>query len=271
MFRIRTVDEQANLTHAATRGAHWNSDGLDSFHSPSGFLLTWVVVLFIPEHADRLAAEKAPLVKAILLFTLAAAAAGWSFYGEIRQRRWRFPAHAAMVAMLGVACMDVLAALATGCSRAAPASGAASGKVRARVSVTLRLALSTRSPDDGAAEGVVRVRSHVSACAADILVQQGQCDASSMVDSSARVVCSRSGPGGLRHCWSRSCQPVRAMRPQHGALHLDPRSYRFYYRRCEACHSGWRRQVRRGSHIARAGSGQASSAWRTKYHSRAGA
>jgi hypothetical protein len=68
-----------------------------------GLLLTWVVILLIPEHADRLAAEKTPLLKAILLFTLLAAAAGASFYGELRGRRWRFPALAAMLAMLGVA------------------------------------------------------------------------------------------------------------------------------------------------------------------------
>jgi uncharacterized membrane protein YwaF len=64
-----------------------------------GLLLTMIVILFIPEHADRLAAEKAPLVKAILLFTLLSASAAASFYGEIRTRRWRFPAHAAMVAV----------------------------------------------------------------------------------------------------------------------------------------------------------------------------
>jgi multisubunit Na+/H+ antiporter MnhF subunit len=62
-----------------------------------GLLMTMIVILLIPEHADRLAAEKAPLVKAILLFTLLSAAAAASFYGEIRTRHWRFPAHAAMV------------------------------------------------------------------------------------------------------------------------------------------------------------------------------
>ncbi len=64
-----------------------------------GLLMTMIVILFIPEHADRLAAERAPLMKAILLFTLLSAAAAASFYGEIRTRRWRFPAHAAMVAV----------------------------------------------------------------------------------------------------------------------------------------------------------------------------
>ena len=68
-----------------------------------GLILTGVVVLLVPEDADRLVAERGPLLKAILLFPLAAAAAGWSFYGEIRQRRWRFPAHALLVTLLGVA------------------------------------------------------------------------------------------------------------------------------------------------------------------------
>jgi hypothetical protein len=67
-----------------------------------GLILTGVVVLLVPDEADRLVAERGPLLKAILIFTLAAAAAGWSFYGEIRQRRWRFPAHATLLAMLGV-------------------------------------------------------------------------------------------------------------------------------------------------------------------------
>jgi hypothetical protein len=68
-----------------------------------GLLMTMTVILLIPEHADRLAAEKAPLVKAILLFTLLSTAAAASFYGEIRTRRWRFPAHAVMVAVLAAA------------------------------------------------------------------------------------------------------------------------------------------------------------------------
>ncbi len=66
-----------------------------------GLAMTWVVILFMPQHADRLAAEKAPLLQAILLFTLLSAAAGVSLYGEIRTRRWRLQAMAVMVAVLG--------------------------------------------------------------------------------------------------------------------------------------------------------------------------
>ena len=68
-----------------------------------GLGMTMIVILLIPEHADRLAAEKAPLLKAILLFTLLSAAAAASFYGEIRTRRWRFPAHLMMVGVLAAA------------------------------------------------------------------------------------------------------------------------------------------------------------------------
>ena len=68
-----------------------------------GLAMTWVVFLFMPQHADRIAAEKAPLLKAILLFTLLSVAAAASFYGEIRNRRWRLSAMAATVALLGVA------------------------------------------------------------------------------------------------------------------------------------------------------------------------
>jgi hypothetical protein len=68
-----------------------------------GLAMTWVVFMFMPQHAERLAAEKAPLLQAILLFTLLSAAAAASFYGEIRTRPWRPAAIAAMLALLGVA------------------------------------------------------------------------------------------------------------------------------------------------------------------------
>jgi hypothetical protein len=68
-----------------------------------GLALTWVVFLLMPQHADRLAAEKAPLLKAILLFTLLSAAAAAAFYAEIRTRQWRAPAIGAMLALLAVA------------------------------------------------------------------------------------------------------------------------------------------------------------------------
>ena len=68
-----------------------------------GLTLTWIVFLFLPEYSDRLAPERAPLARAIGIFTLIALTAAASFYGEIRSRRWRGITHAAMVALLGVA------------------------------------------------------------------------------------------------------------------------------------------------------------------------
>lgn len=67
-----------------------------------GLSLTWIVLLFMPEHAERFAGEQAPLLKAIALFTVMSAAAAISFYGEIKGRSWRGAAHASTLAMLGV-------------------------------------------------------------------------------------------------------------------------------------------------------------------------
>jgi hypothetical protein len=64
-----------------------------------GLALTWVVFLLLPEHAERLAAERAPLARAIGLFTLLAVASGASFYGALTGRPWRVAAYAALVAL----------------------------------------------------------------------------------------------------------------------------------------------------------------------------
>jgi hypothetical protein len=66
-----------------------------------GLLLTWITLLFLPEYAQQLTQERAPLAQAIGIFSLISACAGASFYGEIRERRWRLAAHAATVAALG--------------------------------------------------------------------------------------------------------------------------------------------------------------------------
>ena len=70
-----------------------------------GLLLTWVVILFLPENEAQFAPEHGPLLRAVAVFTLFAAAAALSFYGEMsaRARPWRFVAHVATLAMLGVA------------------------------------------------------------------------------------------------------------------------------------------------------------------------
>lgn len=68
-----------------------------------GLVLTWIVFLFLPEYSERLDPERGPLVQAMGIFGLLAAAAVLSFYGELRGRSWRFAAHSAMVLMLAVA------------------------------------------------------------------------------------------------------------------------------------------------------------------------
>jgi hypothetical protein len=66
-----------------------------------GLLLTWITLLFLPEYAQQLTQERAPLGQAIAIFSLISACAGASFYGELRDRRWRFAAHLATLASLG--------------------------------------------------------------------------------------------------------------------------------------------------------------------------
>jgi len=68
-----------------------------------GLLLTWVVLLFLPEYAEELAQEQGPLAQAILIFTLISAMAAASFYGEIREWRWRLATHLATALSLSVA------------------------------------------------------------------------------------------------------------------------------------------------------------------------
>ena len=68
-----------------------------------GLLLTWLVLLFMPEHAERFAGEQAPLGKAIALFTALAAISATSFYAELRLLTWRHAAHLSTLAILGLA------------------------------------------------------------------------------------------------------------------------------------------------------------------------
>ena len=63
-----------------------------------GLIMTWFVILLLPENEQRFAPEHSHLIRAILVFTLFAAASGASFYGQLRERRWRGPAHAATLA-----------------------------------------------------------------------------------------------------------------------------------------------------------------------------
>ena len=70
-----------------------------------GLFLTWVVTLFLTDHEAQFAPEQGPLLRAVAVFSVFAATAAISFYGEMvtRMQRWRFLAHLATVAMFGVA------------------------------------------------------------------------------------------------------------------------------------------------------------------------
>jgi len=65
--------------------------------------LTGVVFLLLPEYAERLADERAPLLWACLLSMVLATIASTSFYGELRRRGWRYAAHGGLMLMLAVA------------------------------------------------------------------------------------------------------------------------------------------------------------------------
>jgi hypothetical protein len=69
----------------------------------TGLLMTWIVILFLPAEEARFAPEHAALMRAIAVFTLFSAASAGSFYGELRERRWRAAAHGTTLLMLGVA------------------------------------------------------------------------------------------------------------------------------------------------------------------------
>lgn len=69
----------------------------------SGLIMTWIVILLLPADEQVFAPEHAHLVQAIAMFSLVSAASGGSFYGELRERRWRFAAHVGTLATLGVA------------------------------------------------------------------------------------------------------------------------------------------------------------------------
>jgi hypothetical protein len=69
----------------------------------TGLIMTWIVILLLPEEEQRFAPEHAHLVRAIAVFTIFSAVSGASFYGELRERRWRGAAHAATLAVLALA------------------------------------------------------------------------------------------------------------------------------------------------------------------------
>jgi hypothetical protein len=68
-----------------------------------GLILSWVVFLFLSDSAARFAPERLPLARGIVVFSLISAASATSFYGELRERRWRLASHLLVVALLGLA------------------------------------------------------------------------------------------------------------------------------------------------------------------------
>ena len=68
----------------------------------TGLIMTWIVILLLPEDEQRFAPEHAHLVRAILVFTLFAAASGASFYAQLRERRWRGGAHGATLVVFAL-------------------------------------------------------------------------------------------------------------------------------------------------------------------------
>ncbi|HEX6636043.1 MAG TPA: hypothetical protein VF033_00185 [Steroidobacteraceae bacterium] len=68
-----------------------------------GLVMTGAVFLLLHDSDSRLADESRPLMATCVVSVLLAAVAASSFYGELRLRRWRFAAHAALVAGLAFA------------------------------------------------------------------------------------------------------------------------------------------------------------------------
>jgi len=67
----------------------------------SGLALTWITLLFVPkDEAGELFGEQSTLGVAIAIFAALSLVAGVSFYGQLRERRWRLAANAAMTATL---------------------------------------------------------------------------------------------------------------------------------------------------------------------------
>ena len=70
----------------------------------AGLALTWITLLFVPkDEAGELFGEQNTLVIAISVFAAVSLVSALSFYGQLRERRWRPLAHAATLASLAAA------------------------------------------------------------------------------------------------------------------------------------------------------------------------
>lgn len=68
----------------------------------AGLLLTLIVMLLLPEHADRFGGEFGPLLRALGGTVLLVALSATAFYGELRMLRWRRLALVALAVVLAV-------------------------------------------------------------------------------------------------------------------------------------------------------------------------
>ena len=66
-------------------------------------LLVWVVILMLPENQQVFGPEQGTLLKAVAVFTVFSVASSASFYADLRERSWRWLAHAGTAVMFGVA------------------------------------------------------------------------------------------------------------------------------------------------------------------------
>lgn len=62
--------------------------------------MTGIVFILLPEYSVRLSAEHAPLLKGLAWSWSLAAVGAASFFGELRERRWRFVPQGVLGAML---------------------------------------------------------------------------------------------------------------------------------------------------------------------------
>jgi hypothetical protein len=67
-----------------------------------GLAMTLVVFLALPEYSARVGQEFMPLLRALAGAAALAAVAAASFYGELRDQRWRYMAHGALALALVV-------------------------------------------------------------------------------------------------------------------------------------------------------------------------
>lgn len=62
--------------------------------------MSGIVFMLLPEYAARLAPERLPLLKGLAWSAGLAAVGAASFIGELRQRRWRYPAQIVLAGIL---------------------------------------------------------------------------------------------------------------------------------------------------------------------------